>query len=117
VLLSEKTFKPLVFFQPFLVHCNRYGLQTLRDLGFQTFGNWWDESYDELVNHQRFEAMLRVVLEISNWSLEKINDVYREMMPVLDHNHNHFTKVLPELYNAEITQVKNQIADIIKSRS
>jgi len=114
---TEKVFKPLVFFQPFLIHGNAGSLKELHTMGFKTFSQWWDESYDELVDHRRFEAMLRVILEISSWSLEKINEVYREMMPVLEHNHNHFTKVLPELYNAEIAQVKNQIADIIKSQS
>jgi hypothetical protein len=117
LIFDEKMFKPIVFFQPFLVHCNRNGLKKLRDLGFKTFSQWWDESYDDLFDHRRFEAMLKVALEISQWSLDKVNAVYQEMTPVLEHNHNHFTKVLPELYNAEITQVKNQIADIIQSRT
>jgi hypothetical protein len=114
---TEKTFKPLAFFQPFFLHGNIGCLKKLRDVGFKTFSQWWDESYDDLFDHRRFEAMLKVILEISDWNLEKINATYQEMIPVLEHNHNHFTKVLPELYNAEITQVKNQIADIIKSRS
>jgi hypothetical protein len=114
---TEKTFKPLAFYQPFFIHGNVGCLKKLQNMGFKTFSNWWDESYDKLFDHKRFEAMLRVILEVSTWSLEKINDVYLEMMPVLEHNHNHFTKVLPELYNAEIAQVKNQIVDIIKSQS
>jgi len=106
---SEKMFKPLVFFQPFLLHSNVGSLRRLHDQGFKTFSDWWDESYDELFDHRRYEAMLRVALEISNWSLEKVNEVYQDMLPVLTHNHQLFINTLPELYAAEIQEVKSQL--------
>jgi hypothetical protein len=106
---SEKIFKPLVFFQPFLLHSNVGSLRKLQDQGFQTFSAWWDESYDELFDHRRYEAMLRVALEISDWSLEKVNDIYQDMIPVLTHNHNHFITTLPESYAEEIQEVKSHI--------
>jgi hypothetical protein len=116
-LLTEKTFKSILFYQPFLLHSNPYSFDALRDMGFQTFEPWIDQSYDALPDgRQRFESMLRVILTISEWPIEKINSVYQEMIPVLEHNHNHFTKVLPMLYNSEIQQVKKQITEIINNR-
>jgi hypothetical protein len=107
---TEKIFKPILFFQPFLLHANKGSLTVLKNLGFMTFDRWWDENYDELPNGtKRFEAMLRVILEISQWSINKINQVYQEMLPVLEHNHNHFTNVLPSMYNIEIAQVTEKI--------
>lgn len=113
---TEKTFKPIMFFQPFLLHGNTGSLAELQNIGFKTFSKWWDESYDTLPNgSSRFEALLRIILEISNWSIEKINEVYQEMLPVLQYNHNHLTKTLPTLYNIEMQQVKNQINEIIRT--
>jgi hypothetical protein len=112
---TEKTFKPILFFQPFLIHGNVGCLKELKSIGFKTFDQWWDESYDELFAHQRFEAMLKVILEISEWSIEKINKTYQEMLPILEHNHHHFTTTLPQLYNVEIQEVKKKITDIIES--
>jgi hypothetical protein len=113
---TEKTFKPILFFQPFLIHGNAGCLTKLQSMGFKTFGNWWDESYDQLPGGvKRFEAMLKVILEINSWSLEKINKVYKDMLPILEHNHNQFTRVLPAMYNTEIQQVKERILEIIET--
>ena len=59
--------------------------------------------------------MLRVILEISEWSLDKINLVYKDMIPTLEHNHNHFTSTLPMLYSIEMEKVKQQIKEVIKN--
>jgi len=49
--LTEKTFKAMAWGMPFLFVGNQHGLQRLRDLGFKTFPEWFDESYDELDNY------------------------------------------------------------------
>ena len=111
---TEKTFKPILFYQPFMLHSNPGSFAALRELGFKTFENWIDQDYDLLIGRERFEAMLHVILDISKWSVDKINKVYQEMMPVLDHNHNHFTKTLPNLYNKQIQEIKQNIQTIIQ---
>ena len=46
--LTEKTFKPIVMQQPFIIQSCRGSLEYLRRYGFKTFSEFWDESYDEL---------------------------------------------------------------------
>jgi len=55
VFLSEKTFHPIINLQPFIMFASNGQLAELRKLGFKTFGNVIDESYDdESDNHKRF---------------------------------------------------------------
>lgn len=49
--LTEKTFKAMAWGMPFLFVGNQHSLQRIRDLGFRTFPEWFDESYDELENY------------------------------------------------------------------
>ena len=112
---TEKTFKPIIGCQPFIIHGNPGCLTELKNAGFKTFDRWFDESYDNLADHNRFEAIARIILEISSWSLEKINEVYQEMLPILKHNREHFEQNLPKLYRHEIAQVKEQINNIINT--
>lgn len=44
--LSEKTFKPILFKHPFMLIAVPGSLQLLRDLGYRTFSECIDESYD-----------------------------------------------------------------------
>jgi hypothetical protein len=54
--LTEKTFKPIVFKQPFIMIGAKGSLQHLKDLGFKTFNDFWDESYDMQDDSQRMES-------------------------------------------------------------
>ena len=65
--ITEKTYKPIAFFHPFVVAGEYHTLQRLRDLGFETFGNYMDESYDNCVlPAQRIDAMITSLKELYN---------------------------------------------------
>jgi hypothetical protein len=65
--LTEKVFKPIINFQPFLFVAFPGALQLLKELGFKTFDGFIDESYDNETD------------EIHNW--------YWSMEEILIHNH------------------------------
>ena len=46
VFMTEKIWKPIMAQHVFVVHGNHLYLQKLREMGFKTFGNYFDESYD-----------------------------------------------------------------------
>ena len=59
----------------------------MKRVGFKTFDKWWDESYDiEIDDNKRKEKIKNIILEISSWSLEKCESIYKEMIPVLKYN-------------------------------
>lgn len=50
-LPSEKTLKCLITGMPFVIVSTPHFLKYLRELGFCTYGELWDESYDDAINY------------------------------------------------------------------
>lgn len=101
--LTEKTFKPIANFMPFLVLGSVNTLQLLRELGFKTFSPWIDESYDsELDETIRFEKISAEISRLCNMSIEELHKWYWEMEDILLHNRNH----LLNLYKEEKESIK-----------
>ena len=114
--LSEKIMKPLAYGHPFLLFCSAGALATLQDLGFETFGDIFDESYDLIENPQlRFEHLLREVSRICTLDNATLADITARITPKLQHNYNHFWHTLPALYDAEMKIVRDQVEDILST--
>lgn len=99
--VSEKVMQSIQFRTPFIMVAPPYSLQYLRDLGFWTFNQWWDESYDTETDHvKRMEKIYAVIQQISQMSDSEINTMYAEMKGVVDHNlHNLVTnRTIPGEY-------------------
>lgn len=86
---TEKTFRPIIAKTPFIIMGPCGYLGNLKRMGFKTFSNWWDESYDEFSNFERLKKIKIVIDEISKYSMEKTAKLYDEMHAVLEHNRNH----------------------------
>lgn len=89
---TEKTWKPAKEKHPFIMVGTPGALRTLREFGFQTFDEFWDESYDEIENpqHRLFE-IVKVCKEIASWTPEQILDFKRRVKPIVDHNYKILT--------------------------
>lgn len=84
--LSEKTTKPLLGRRLFVMFGAVGFLKNLRKLGFKTFNQVIDESYDNIENHiLRFDAAFQQVQWLSEQDPEEI---YSQIHDVLDHNCN-----------------------------
>lgn len=89
VFMTEKIHKPIISAQPFIVVGNPFYLKKMKELGYKTFSEFWDESYDlEIDFTRRFEKIVDVLEHISTWSLDRCKKVYDEMVPILKHNFN-----------------------------
>lgn len=84
---TEKTWRPMLYRRPFVVQGPQWYLENLRRLGFQTFGAWWNEGYDEDVNGGSLESLRDVIDFIGSQSKETVQTWYEEMTPVLEHNY------------------------------
>lgn len=85
---TEKVAKPLVAKRPFIAFCGQHYLKNLRKLGFKTFGNVIDESYDDIrYDHERWDSAWGQV----EWLCEQDPEhIYNELHSVLVHNKKHF---------------------------
>jgi len=88
--LTEKSFKPMMSMRPFLQLGAVGNLQWLRDKGFRTFGQWWDESYDTEPDHwRRIERVYLLAEWIDTLSVSDYQQMLQDMLPVLEHNQQH----------------------------
>ena len=85
--LTEKTFKPVVLKQPFILASNQGSLQYLQRYGFETFSSVWDESYDSLPDNKRIPAIADLLLELehADWT-----SIQKQCEPIVQHNYDWF---------------------------
>jgi hypothetical protein len=87
VFLSEKIFKPIVNFHPFLVFGNPGTLAHLRTLGYKTFHPLIDEAYDsELDAARRLQMIVVAVEKLCKMTIPEITAWYLKLLPRLEHN-------------------------------
>jgi len=88
--ITEKTYKPIAFMQPFIMFAAPNGLQHIKDMGFKTFNQFWDESYDSETDHIiRFLKIAQEIRKISNWSQETLDQFAKDVRPILEFNREH----------------------------
>ena len=87
--ISEKTWKPIAHLHPF-VFVGRPGiLKYLKELGFKTFSDFWDESYDDIDdNSDRMDSILTVIKSLISKSTKEWDLMNIELKPILEHNRN-----------------------------
>lgn len=88
ILMSEKTFKPMAFYHPFVVYGRPRVLERLHYLGFETFPELFDESYDQVEDDQA--RLTQVVAAIDNFKMVPHSNIILEKF---QHNHNLFYNV------------------------
>jgi len=88
VFMTEKIWKPIIAQQVFIVHGNYLYLQKLREIGFKTFSNHFDESYDlERNKDKRIDNIVNTCRDLlaRNWQ-----DIYLQTQSLRKHNHDLF---------------------------
>lgn len=85
--ISEKIFKPIMYFQPFLIAGPPKYLKAVRDMGFETFDGFIDESYDnEFDDIKRLEMIIDEIKRISAIPIEELKWQLKEIEPKLINN-------------------------------
>lgn len=106
IFFSEKTWKSILTFQPFVLISTRHSLKKLRELGFKTFSPFIDESYDKIETYeQRKELINNEIIKLCNKTKLEIDEWYWKMKDILIHNHNHFFNFV----NLEYKKLKNLV--------
>lgn len=89
IRFTEKTYRPIILKHPFLMVGQVGMLRELRSMGFETFGKWFDESYDEIEDGSwRVRCVVEEMSRLSALDIETKRSMLRDMMPVLEHNRN-----------------------------
>jgi len=84
---SEKTYQAIQYMKPFVLVAPPKTLEYLRSMGFKTFSDFWDESYDDEFDHgERLAKIFTLIDEIFSMPNEKQREVYEQMNHILTHN-------------------------------
>jgi hypothetical protein len=107
--LTEKILRPMACAQPFVLAAGPGALKYLRSYGFKTFGDFWDESYDEetdtLLRLKKITATMKQIQNLSSSDWQKIQCV-------ADHNQQHFfSEGFVNRVTHELEQNLNQALD------
>lgn len=85
---TEKTLRPMWLKKPFVVFASKDYLLYLRQMGFKTFGDFWDEDYDGYENKDRYNKILALLDQLSKKSHKELADMYHNMQDILQHNYD-----------------------------
>jgi hypothetical protein len=97
LFLTEKTFKPISLQMPFIVIGQPGTLARLKELGYKTFGDFWDESYDEELDPLlRMNKICNLVEDLSKLSTEELKSIVITTESILKHNINLLKSRKPE---------------------
>ena len=99
--LTEKTFKPIKYGQPFVIAGGPGSLQALRDMGYRVFDDVVDNHYDTISdNTQRYFALRDTVASIAanpDFYSQCRNDVLHNQQVFAQREHAPVNTLLEEL--------------------
>jgi hypothetical protein len=93
---TEKTARPLATKTPFLIMASPNYIKNLRSIGFKSFSKFWDESYDYQQGVQRIESIQRIIDDLAKLPMNELQNMYDEMLPILEHNHKTYQELIPD---------------------
>lgn len=100
--VSEKTYKPIMYKIPFIIVNSIGALKYLRNAGYKTFSDFFDEGYDEIIDtRERIERIAHVCKTINEWSVEDKQKFFYETRSIVDYNYQVFTEVFPKKLKGE----------------
>ena len=89
--ITEKTFKAIALEMPFVLVAPAHSLDYMREYGFKTFADVFDESYDEEEEDiLRIEKVTKLLKELDNLSAKERQQIHRACVPIVEHNFEHF---------------------------
>ena len=76
--------------QPFVLVSCQGSLEYLRSYGFQTFSEFWDESYDDMDDSLRILKIGQLLENLCNLSQREREQLQKHLIPIIEHNFNWF---------------------------
>jgi hypothetical protein len=91
IFLTEKTIRPLAAGMPFLTIAAPNCIKHLHKLGFETYNQYIDESYDSIENlENRIDKVTDILAGIKN---DDLIDIYNNTQSIGEHNRENFYKI------------------------
>ncbi len=107
--ITEKVFRPIMFGHPFIVASTPHYLKSLRELGYETFPELFDESYDSIEDDkERLTMIANEVTRLSTIPEHELRELVKSVKEKLVHNRAQFFKLHPP---TELLEKLNNLAN------
>jgi hypothetical protein len=94
IFFSEKTFKPILAIQPFIMIGAAFSLKELKKLGFKTFHPIINEEYDEIVDdNKRMKMILDEINRLYNINEDEMKNLVKSLGQICVYNYNHLIEL------------------------
>ena len=112
--ITEKTFKAIALEMPFVLVASAGSLSYLREYGFRTFADVFDESYDLETNDiLRIEKVTQLLKDLNNLSVVERQQIHLACLPIVEHNYNHFYRGgFADILWKELTNMLNEFTNL-----
>ena len=92
--ISDKTITAIFNEMPFVIVGPPYALRTAQEMGFKTFNKYWDESYDNELDHtKRLYNIFKVIDTIAAFSTSELASIQKDMQDLLLYNKQHIKRL------------------------
>lgn len=109
LFFSEKIWKTLRIGHPFILLGNPGSLAKLKEMGFKTFDQWWDESYDtEPQLPRRVQKIIKILKKLNQLSPAELGHLRQGMRSTVEHNQ----QLINEL-GSKMQDPQDQIAEAV----
>ena len=99
---TEKTTRPMLLKKPFITFASRHYMSYLRQMGFKTFHQFWNEDYDSYETRGRLLKIYQLLQDIAARPKSELYKMYNEMQSILDHNYN---LLMTQTYNKTVIEL------------
>jgi hypothetical protein len=94
---SEKVMQAMLHKIPFILVAPPLTLQYMKEDGFKTFSEFWDESYDnEMCHHKRLLKILELIDDINQKSMSELENIKQQLEKTVKYN---FAVLLSKSHN------------------
>ena len=83
---SEKTIRTIVAQKPMVAYAPKNFLRQMQLLGFKTFNNLWDESYDQLEGPERYQKIINIVKQVAGMPANQQLELYQKSRQICSYN-------------------------------
>lgn len=89
--ITEKTFKAFLNKRPFVIVGPPGMLKQIKQLGFKTFDQVFDESYDDISDpSDRLNKIVDIVKHVASLPIDEIKKIMVGIQPILDFNYDYY---------------------------
>ena len=85
--ITEKTFRTIANGHPVIWVAEHGTTKVMQQLGFKTYSEFWDESYDAIRDPvDRINAVIDVLKQLIKLNAQERQELWHKMIPTLQHN-------------------------------